>query len=131
MSEEQTDLLVSEEKSHTNESVNLSYFDNPFTTTVKGPSSQQSIIGEPLILPAIPYDYFLFSTLSTVFGFFPIGIFALWNSRQVYRCSARGDLIGAKKSANNARILSWMSFIVAIFLFVIIALTIMIARSKQ
>ncbi|XP_077981342.1 proline-rich transmembrane protein 1-like [Glandiceps talaboti] len=120
MEEEKVDLL--DDKN----SQGIAYFDNnPFSTSIQ-PNDGQRDIAIPLIEAAIPNDHFILATFVTVCCCWPIGIFALWKSREVYRCASRGDARGARRASNAARTISWTTFIFGLLLLILICVLLII-----
>ncbi|XP_077863164.1 proline-rich transmembrane protein 1-like [Saccoglossus kowalevskii] len=86
--------------------------------------------GSPVPAWRIPSDYFILAVISTVLCFWPIGIFALWKSREVYRSSSRGDLDGAWQASSSARFLSWTAFVIGLAILIISVVLIIVHHDE-
>ncbi|XP_070564019.1 proline-rich transmembrane protein 1-like [Ptychodera flava] len=99
----------------------------PGPAITEQPSPARFTYGQPLPAWRIPDDHFIMALVTTILCFWPIGMFALWKSREVYKASARGDLEGAWLASNSARMLSWATLIVGLILFVIVIIVVIAA----
>ncbi|XP_006813310.1 uncharacterized protein LOC102804995 [Saccoglossus kowalevskii] len=84
---------------------------------VSGPQFQHTVIirsPEPLRNP--PPDYLCSSILTTIFCFWPVGIFAVMKSFETRRSSTRGDENIAYSASRSARILNWIALSIGVAL---------------
>ncbi|XP_077981341.1 proline-rich transmembrane protein 1-like [Glandiceps talaboti] len=102
-----------------------------FTGVTEPPSSPSMITySQPLPIWRIPSDHFILAVVTTVLCFWPVGIFALWKSREVYRCASRGDMEGAWYASNAARMLSWAALVVGLIIFIIAMIIVILEHDE-
>jgi hypothetical protein len=101
--------------------------DNAISCVQCGRSFQPAAVMQPGVQPAVQVpNYLVFAIVVTVLCCLPAGIPAIVYAAQVNGKLQAGDIVGAQRASNNAKMWCWISVGAALFFTVIYALLIIL-----